>query len=204
MSVAAKDVARPDRPDHPNHLRLADEDRLRADCYRVLSRLFAAPPDTALLAGLAASASGTDDELGRSWNALCVAAGAGGAAEEYADLFLAVGAPKVFLYGAWHRSGALMDMALVRLRADLARLGLARRVESREPEDHVAAVLEVMGLLVEEGDSANQAEFFSRHLAPWYPAFCGVVEAQPEAPFYAAVARFGRGFLNAEDDLLTP
>ncbi|HTZ00547.1 MAG TPA: molecular chaperone TorD family protein [Rhodocyclaceae bacterium] len=181
----------------------AGEDQLRTDCYRVLARLFAAPPDLSLLQHLRQSATGADDELGRQWNALCAASVEEPArlADEYGDLFLAVGAAKVFPYGSWYLDGSLMGRSLVRLRSDLARLGLARKGEVKEPEDHMAAVLEVMGLLV-EGGSGAQAEFFDRHLAPWYEAFCDAVEAQAEGTFYRAAAGFARRFLAVEAEML--
>ena len=179
------------------------QDQVRADCYRVLARLFAAPPDAALLQRLRDSATGAEDELGRQWNALCAASATDEAApaEEYGDLFCSVGAPKVFLYGSWYQTGSLMGRPLVRLRSDLARLGYSRKGEITEPEDHIAAVLEVMGLIV-EGGSGAQGEFFRRHLAPWYEAFCQAVEAQPGSVFYAAAAHFSRGFLAVEGELL--
>ena len=177
------------------------EDRLRADCYRVLSRIFTAPPDAPLLRQLREAATGADDELGRLWNALCTASAATRPADEYGDLFLAVGAPKVFPYGSWYVTGALMGWPLIRLRSDLARLGLRRNGESKEPDDHFAAVLDAMALLAEGGGDA-QREFFDRHLAGWYEAFCDAVEARQEAVFYAAAARFARAFLSAEAELL--
>ncbi len=179
------------------------DDQLRANCYRVLARVFAAPPDGLLARHISGAATGADDELGRLWNALCAASAVDAAklADEYRELFLAVGAPKVFPYGSWHLTGALMGLPLIRLRSDLARLGLVRKGEVKDPEDHFAAVLEVMALLAERGNGA-QAEFFERHLGPWYEAFCDAIEAQQEAVFYAAAARFARGFLAAEAELL--
>ncbi|HEX8961932.1 MAG TPA: molecular chaperone TorD family protein [Rhodocyclaceae bacterium] len=181
----------------------ASGDRLRADCYRVLSRIFAAPPDAPLLRQLSEAGSGAGDELGTRWNALCAASAVDAAkpAEEYRELFLAVGAPKVFLYGSWHVTGALMGLPLVRLRSDLARLGLARTGQGNEPEDHFAAVLGVMALLADDGSDA-QAEFFDRHLAPWYASLCDAIESRPEAVFYAAAAGFARAFLALDAALL--
>ncbi|HEY6896581.1 MAG TPA: molecular chaperone TorD family protein [Rhodocyclaceae bacterium] len=174
-------------------------DQVRADVYRVLARLFRAAPDGALLDALAESASGADDELGKHWNALCAAAARHTASEledEYASLFLGIGEPKVMLYGSWHQAGSLMDMPLARLRDDLAELGFARQEEVREPEDHIAALLEVMAMLV--GDNRpQQTEFFRRHLASWHGALCQRLEAEAN-DFYRAVAGFTRCYLDGE------
>lgn len=187
---------------------ITTDDRLRADCYRVLARLFAGPPDAALLESLAAAASGSDEALGAAWNELCALAARVGAGEtavarlsdEYTGLFFGVGEPKVMLYGSWYQSGSLMDTPLAHLRDDLARLGFEREPQVREPEDHFAALLEVMALLVAAGRPA-QADFFRRHLASWQARLCMRVEAEP-SEFYRAAARFARGFLDGENELL--
>lgn len=180
-------------------------EQVRADCYRVLARLFAAPPDAALLATLSTSASGADDTLGQLWNELCkVDAGESvRLADEYAALFTSVGEPRVFLYGSWYQSGSLMDTPLADLRTDLTQLGFARQSEVREPEDHFAALLEVMALLVTQGNPAQHA-FFARHIAPWYLKFCArlAAEANESSEFFRAAANFACGFLEGEAELL--
>lgn len=189
----------------------AQEDQIRADCYRVMARLFAAPPDAALLSTLGKAARGSDDVLGTAWNDVCTLAevaarvGSGGTAvdalqTQYTDLFFGVGEPRVMLYGSWYQTGSLMDAPLALLRDDLARLGFARDPEVREPEDHFAAVLEVMGMLVADS-RPEQTEFFRRHLAPWYARLCQRLETE-ESEFYRAVARFTRGVLDGENELL--
>lgn len=185
------------------------DNRLRADCYRVLAHLFAGAPDAALLKSLADAARGADDALGDSWNELCALAGKVGAGDtalqqlgnEYAALFLSVGHPKVMLYGSWYQTGSLMDAPLARLRDDLAQMGFVRDPQVFEPEDHFAALLEVMAMLVADGRAA-QVEFFQRHLASWHRRFCQCVEAE-ESEFYRAAARFAQGFLDGENELLT-
>ncbi|MCK9380714.1 MAG: molecular chaperone TorD family protein [Sulfuritalea sp.] len=189
-------------------LLIATDDEMRADCYRVLARLFAAPPDAALVSTLADAARGADDELGSAWNELCTLATRVGAddtalgrlADEYSELFFSVGEPRVMLYGSWYQSGSLMDVPLARLRDDLAKLGFERDPQVREPEDHLAALLEVMAMLVADG-RAEQADFFRRHLAPWYAHPCQRLEAD-NSEFYRAAARFAHGVLDVEKELL--
>ena len=183
---------------------------IRANCYRVLARLFAAAPDAGLMAHLADSASAAPSgDLGESWNALCAEAAkvsAGGTAagdalaQAYTEIFCAIGEPRVMLYGSWYLTGALMDAPLARLRTDLAQLGFERQPEVTEPEDHVAALCEVMAELITAGSPA-QAEFFLRHLAPWYGRLCAALAAE-ESGFYRAAAEFARSFLDGENELL--
>jgi len=185
------------------------DDAIRADGYRVLARLFAAPPDAGLLGLLAAAPRAADDALGSAWNVLCeqaVRAGTGPEAvrclgEEYNELFFGVGEPRVMLYGSWYISGSLMAAPLARLRDDLALLGLVRAAGVQDPEDHFAALLEVMAMLVDAGD-ATQQDFFRRHLASWYGSLCQRLEGEGSA-FYRSVARFARGFLDAEAETPT-
>lgn len=183
----------------------SEEDSLRADCYRVLARLFAAAPDAELLAHLRGAASDAADAggLGASWNALCHAAAADTAtlADQFGALFIAIGAPPVVVYGSWYRDGSLMGASLVRLRDDLVRFGLCRQEDVQEPEDHIAALLDAMALLVSAGEQ-DQAALLRDHIAPWYARLCDALESQGESEFYRAAARFMRGFLDGEVELL--
>jgi TorA maturation chaperone TorD len=182
----------------------ADE-AIRADGYRVLARLFSAPADAGFLTLLADAPAAADDALGSAWNALCAAAKAslGNVSrleDEYTELFCGLGQPRVVLYGSWHQTGSMMDAPLARLRDDLARYGFSRDPQVKEPEDHLSALLEVMSLLA--GDqAAEQGEFFSRHLAPWYAKFCAQLDAEG-GDFYRSAARFARCFLDIEAELL--
>lgn len=189
----------------------APEDLARADFYAVLSRLFYGPPDAAFLAQLAGAdelaAERPDAALPQAWNALCRAAGAAdpdAVAQEYDDLFIGVGRPPVMLYGSFYLAGFMMEKPLAALRSELAALGFARRGGAGEPEDHIAALADVMRLLV--GDAARlpgerearQRRFFRTHLEPWYGRLCSELEVAPAANFYRRVGRFARAFLDLE------
>ena len=192
------------------------EDQVRADCYRVLARVFAAPPDAALLESLQQSASGSEDALGQLWNTLCQKVGGGDTAtqlanevahiaEQYAELFTGIGEVRVLPYGSWYQTGSLMDFPLARLRTDLAKLGFTREADVKEPEDHIAALMEVMALLVAD-DNPEQSEFFTRHIAPWYLKFCARLAGEDvvASEFYRAAANFACGFLDGEAELMAP
>ncbi|UYG09568.1 molecular chaperone [Halomonas sp. M4R1S46] len=178
-----------------------DETRaLRADIYRLLGRLLREPPDEALLAWLATLAPEGDGDLARAWQGLAQAAGAASpAALARAHFRHLVGVIEgdITPYASWYHNGALMDEALVALRRDLRRLGIARAEHSRDPEDHLAAELEVMALLVETTPQA-EAGFYRRHLLPWADR-CLADLAAVATPFYARLGELGRAFLAEEE-----
>lgn len=137
-----------------------DQDLARADTYAILARLFQAPPDAAFLEALAAagqlcdvSAEAAQGDLPKAWAALTHATAKAtpeSAGREYEALFVAVGRPQVVLYASWYLTGFMMEKPLALLRDDLAALGLARRAEVLEPEDHFAALMEVMRHLISD------------------------------------------------------
>lgn len=147
----------------------------RVECYAALAALLAEPPRAALLDALAAGShdGAAGPALQEAWHALCrQAAGAAPAAlaREYHELFIGLTRGELMPYGSWYLTGFLHEQPLARLRQDLKALGIRRRAEVREPEDHAAALCEVMRLLA-EADDGRQEEFFRRHLAPWLGRF---------------------------------
>jgi TorA maturation chaperone TorD len=187
---------------------LSEEDRARAEHYAVLSRLFAAPPDGAFLeqlSRLAVAWGSAESALGRAWLALGDAArsvDADQVEDEYTRLFLTIGRPEVMLFGSYYMAGFLMEGPVVELRADLAELGLGRRLGVTESEDHVAALSDVMRHLIVAGPDdaglARQQLFFNRHLAPWFEAMCDALEQAPEARFYPRTTALVRAFFEIE------
>jgi TorA maturation chaperone TorD len=137
--------------------RLEPEDEARADFYALLARLFAAAPDAPLLAAVAAARplesppdGGDASAVASSWDALCAASatvGAGAVGEEFQALFVGVGRSEVSPYAS-HYLGPQSGRPLAEIRAVLGELGLARREESSEFEDHLSVMLETMRLLV--------------------------------------------------------
>lgn len=182
------------------------EDGARADFYALVARLLSAPPDPALLDAMASAGAleaAPDSPLAAAWAQLRDAAGAGDTVrlgEEFERLFVGVGKPEVLAYGSYYLTGFLMEKPLAQLREDLQRLGFARRAGIAESEDHLAALAEVMRMLI--GDPGlgedTQTRFFARHLEPWYGRFCDALEEAAGTDFYAAVARFVRAFLDVE------
>ena len=181
------------------------EDLLRARQYRLLARFLARPPDETLLQ-LAAGFEADGTELGRALGALAEVAAktsVGAAAEEYFDLFIGIGRGELVPYASYYRTGFLYERPLARLRADMMRLGIARAEEVKEPEDHIAALCEMMAGLIEGDfdaplDLAGQRAFFDAHLAPWAGHFFSDLEAARAAVLYAPVGAIGRVFMDIE------
>lgn len=186
-----------------------EEDAARANLYGLLARLFYAAPDAALLQAIAAAdeIAAPESALAISWHGLQAVSevmDVEAAEEEYGRLFIGLGQGELMPYLSWYLTGFLMEEPLAKLRDDLAELGLARTVEVSEPEDHIAALCEVMRWLA-TGDAdtapaalARQRAFFARHLQPWYARFANDLVAAPSANYYRAVARLLKDFLDIE------
>ncbi len=92
-------------------------------------------------------------------------------AEEYQDLFIGLGRGEIVPFASWYLTGSLMELPLAVLRADLQSLGFERQSGVCEPEDHLAALCEVMAVLIGE-QHPDRNRFYERHLAPWVLACC--------------------------------
>ena len=181
------------------------EDRLRAHQYQLLARFLAAPADAALLR-LASGFSGDDTEFGRALGEFAGRAGQAtpeAASREYHDLFIGIGRGELLPYASYYLTGFLNEKPLAGLRADMARLGIARAATVKEPEDHIAALCEMMaglitGVFGAPLDLAAQRAFFDRHLARWAPVFFEDLEKAQSAWLYAPVGTLGRLFMGIE------
>jgi TorA maturation chaperone TorD len=92
------------------------------------------------------------------------------------------------------------EAPLAELRGALAALGLARRAQANEPEDHVAALCDTMRhLIVRPGRHiAAQRSFFEKWLWPPAQPLCNAIDHAPSTYFYRFVSRFTRDFLSLE------
>ena len=185
------------------------EEQGRADLYALLARLLFAPPDAYLLQQLAAAPVRMDatQPLELAWSALarsCVTTHAADAAAEFDALFISIDAPRINPFASVYLTGFLNEKPLVALRADLARLGLARRHGAGEMEDHLGALCDAMRVLI-IGSGARQPQpidvqrgFFDTHLAPWYARCLDDLRGAPEARFYRLVADLAEAFFDVE------
>lgn len=190
----------------PVRARDADYDRFRATAYGLLGALFARPPSATLLGwlcGLELSPA-EDAPMYEAWSQLQRAARQARAeevADEYQDLFVGLGKGEIVPYASWYKTGFLMEAPLVGLRRDLRALGIERQEAVREPEDHVAALCEVMAMLVDPAngyEADQQRQFFDAHLRDWHERFFTDLHGCRSARFYRAVGSFGGAFLNLE------
>jgi TorA maturation chaperone TorD len=195
------------------------EEAARAGFYALLARLYAGPPDAALLAAIAGAAplaevaparpEGNPEDLASAWAELCAASATADPdvlAQEYDDLFVGVGKSEVNLHASHWLTGFMMERPLAELRGTLARLGLARRPEVPMVEDHLSALCETMRILiagqgpVPPASLAEQRSFFERQIATWAPECCAATSVSSLAVYYRRVAQFAKCFLALERD----
>lgn len=188
---------------------IAPEDRARAEFYALLARLWYAPPDAALLEAIAGGADlpgeGEQTGLREAWRQLRAAAAAADAESvrtEYDGAFIGTGKAEVTLYASAYLVETGPERVLVALRDELGELGLTRSGATHEPEDHFAALLEVMRHLAAAGSSAaalqQQRNFFTKYLNRAYNPLTKEVVASAKADFYKSVARVTKAFCDIE------
>jgi len=187
-----------------------DDDTLRAHVYSLLAALLTGPPSADLLRLLdrIEDQQESDTEMAQAWRMIKEAGGQANAAlldDEYQQLFIGLGRGELVPYGSWYQTGSVMDRPLSRLRSDLAVLGIQRRSDVRETEDHAAALCETMAIIcshpAEVGLEAQKA-FFSDHLKGWMDRFFKDMQQASAARFYRAVGRLGEAFLDLEKTYL--
>ena len=184
--------------------------QVRADVYRLLAALLAGPPDAALLDLLrgidpdAAEAEGTMTGAWRSLRAAAQRADPASLEAEYFNLFIGLGRGELVPYASYYLNGFLMEKALAELRGELAGLGIRRRKDVAEPEDHVAAVCEVMGMIISgNGLQFKESHFFENFVDSWVGRFFADLGTAEQADFYRAVAGLGEAFVAVERQYLS-
>jgi TorA maturation chaperone TorD len=180
---------------------IAPEEQARANLYGLLARLFYAPPDAALLQAIVGEA--LEGDLAQPWEELKRAAASAdpeAVREEYESAFIGTGKAPVTLYTTAYVIKYSTEAPLAELRGELAQLGLARRTDAHEPEDHIAALCDVMRHLVaqQKTDLDEQRRFFNRWLHPAIDPLCSAIEQSDKTTFYKPVARFAKGFCTLE------
>jgi TorA maturation chaperone TorD len=184
---------------------LAEEDALRADFYDLLATLLARPPSAELLAACGRMVGG-EGEMGRAVDALARLARtvtADAARREYEALFIGLGRGEVLPYASYYMTGFLNEKPLASLRAEMAALGAERSESTKDPEDHIASLCEIMAGLIRGRYAgvvplSRQREFFNRHMAPWAGHVFGDIEKASSAALYAPVGAMGRLFVEIE------
>ncbi len=181
---------------------LAEEERQRAEIYGLMAGLLARPPKAETLRVLAAS-QGEEGAFGEAITALGRAASEAtpkGVAEEYQNLFIGLGRGELVPFASYYLTGFLNEKPLANLRGDLRRLGVERDAGVKEPEDHIAFILDVMAGLITgrftgpggvSGGLEEQQRFYDAHLASWAPHLFRDLQTAESSRFYRPVGRIG-------------
>ncbi len=185
---------------------IAPEDEARAAIYAMLARLLSAPPSPNQLDDLR-QLQGGDTEFGRAIKSLADAAQGTTADREddaYHELFIGLTRGKLLPYGSYYLTGFLHEKPLARLRNTMAQLGIESDPDVKDPEDHIASVLDMMGGLIrgDFGQSmpvSQQRIFFQEHIQSWAPYFFRDLERIEDSELYAAIGSIGRVFLELEE-----
>ncbi|USD48529.1 molecular chaperone TorD family protein [Vibrio sp. SCSIO 43153] len=177
------------------------EQTLRTEIYLALSALFRSAPSEEMIEFLTSlEVEPSESAMQKAWIALQQAAkdsNREALEDEYQDLFIGIGRGEVMPFGSWHMTGAMMEKPLAEIRHDLELLGFERDENVKEPEDHIAALCEVMSMLTGEEEDLQQA-VFNKHIAPWFNSFTQQLENAESANFYKPAAQLCEAFLTLE------
>ena len=185
------------------------EQQYRASAYSIIAALLRAVPSKEALQHIAefSKVAVDEDELLLSMSTMGLAAESTeleAIDDEFHALFIGLGRGELVPYGSWYLTGYLMEQPLSILRDDLAQLGFQRDEEVVEPEDHVAALCEVMAMMVQDDVTPSvQSRFFEKHISTWIGRFFTDLSEAESAVFYRAVGRFGTAFINLEKQYLS-
>lgn len=185
-----------------------DNAQWRAQIYALLAILLAKPADADLLSNITAlKVDEQESALGKAWQQLIQAAAntsAEAQSREYHQLFIGLTQGEVIPYASYYQTGFLNEKPLADLRVDLGKLGLARQADKKEPEDHAAAICDVMRLILTANGTpvVTADQFFNQHMVKWLPRFFADLQKAASADFYVAVAELGSQFIADETQRL--
>lgn len=199
-----------DQGSRPDEAALEPGDAARAEIYQLLGGLLAGPPNESLLELLAEIDAGDPNAnpMAATWQALQAAASdtdVDRLSDEYFNLFIGLGRGELVPYASFYIHGFLMEKVLASLRSELQTLGFELQEGVSEPEDHVAALCETMGMIISETGLSleRQAAFFDAYLAVWMPDFFADLREAESAQFYRSVALLGQQFMEIESQYLS-
>ena len=185
---------------------LDDSDQIRASSYSLLAALLVAPPSEELLSQLQGIETDKNDskDIVNAWSTLQLAAQRHSReliADEYHLLFIGLGRGELVPFASWYLTGFLMEKPLAHLRQRLAELGFEQQEDVHEPEDHAAALCEVMSQLIldEETDFETEREFYESFVGNWMKRFFSDLQETESSGFYRAVGQLGEAFLDIEN-----
>ncbi len=191
----------------PEAALLTTEDQMRAQIYRLLAVFLSSPPDNDSLQ-IAADLKGDEGEFGRAisnFSQVAQKLDTTTVETEFHDLFIGVTRGELLPFGSYYQTGFLNEKPLAILRADMAKAGIERVADLKEPEDHIASVLEMMAGLIEGAYGApfsldQQKTFFDNHINSWASHFFTDLEGAKYSVLYAPLGTIGRLFMKIEQD----
>ncbi|RJQ82509.1 MAG: molecular chaperone TorD [Desulfobacteraceae bacterium] len=177
----------------------------RTDTYVILAEILNRAPSTELLCQIQRVVLNPDmpGRLIDAWIFLRNAARKypeKAVAEEFQSVFVGLGDGEVVPYASWYLDGLVKPSPLTRLRLDLAKLGIGRRKQVHEAEDHAGLLCETMALLGRQRQIPVHAyaRFFDGHISTWMFDFFIDLQKAPSAAFYRSVGRLGICLLELE------
>ena len=182
------------------------EHKARANVYRLFAALLATPPNDELIQivrNIDVPEATDDKSLTEAWQQLKNVAQQvtpDEIEEEYFNLFIGLGKGETSPYASWYLTGFLMEKPLAELRSELLRLGFDRQANVSEPEDHVAAICEVMSVIISDSELSFNEEkpFFTKFIEPWMGRFFDDLTRTRSANFYKPVGILGKQFIDIE------
>ena len=185
-----------------DRLPVSEEERVRADVYRLLAALLASPPDDRLI-GLLRDIEPAHGPMQEAWEKLrqkACDADTSRLNDEYHALFIGLGRGELNPYASWYLTGYLMEKPLANLRGELEQLGIGRAEGVSEPEDHAAALCETMALIISENRLSfeRSKNFFETYLGSWLGKFFADLVQASSADFFKVVGDLGIEFIGVE------
>ena len=184
---------------------ISDEDILRANMYSFIANLIRVEPTSNLIDSIK-QLTGDDSKIGKSIKLLKIMSTKLSLSEiqdEYVNLFIGVGRGELLPYSSYYITGFLNDKPLSNLREDMGLIGIRRKENVKDPEDHVSSIFDMMSGLI-KGEFGKyytineQANFFNKHLDRWIDLLMDDIEKAKTAVFYAPIGTLGKEFIRIE------
>lgn len=161
---------------------LFEDDNERAEAYRILADLFAAPPDADRLRTIQEDFGLESKESEQDVLA------------DFNDLFLYPGGKIPPLESLYAEGDGIAES----VEAFYYRSGLAFEEEYELVPDHISLEFLFMSYLIDINNHELQEKFLEEHVANWVPYYCEEVIGQARTLFYREIAEITRDFIRDE------
>ena len=161
---------------------LFEDDNERAEAYRILADLFAAPPDSDRLQTIQEDFGLESKESEQDVFA------------DFNDLFLYPGGKIPPLESLYSEGDSIAES----VEAFYYRSGLAFEEEYELVPDHISLEFLFMSYIIDINNRELQEKFLEEHVANWVPYYCEEVIGQAQTLFYREIAEIARDFIRDE------